>query len=152
MKYLGVDYGLKKIGISISDLDGKIAFPKDILFVDKKQGNHIKYIQNIAKIENIKDIIIGKSLNLNGQDNPIEKDIKEFIHNLNKDNLFNIHRIDERFTTSMINSENRFNFQKKQNSKNFSKNAKTIRESTKKDDAKVAALILQNFLDSKSKI
>lgn len=152
MKYLGVDYGQKKIGISISDEEGKIAFPRDIIVNDKKDKNHIKVILDLINKENIKDIVIGKSLNLKGENNPIESEILDFINILNKDNSYFIHRIDERFTTSLIASENRFQFQKDKNQKTLSKNAKSVRENSKNDDAKVAAIILQNFLDSKSKI
>ncbi len=149
MKYLGVDYGQKKIGIAISDDRASLAFPRDIIANDEK---HIEYIKHLCDQEDIKDIVIGKSVDYKGKDNEIEKDINKFIKILNKDKKYSIHRIDERMSTSLIASETRYHFQKKQNSKTFSKNAKSVRESSKKDDAKVAALILQNFLDSKSKI
>ncbi len=152
MKYLGVDYGQKKIGIAVSDDDGNIAFPRDIIINDKINNNHIKYIENICEKDGIKDIVIGKSIDFTGKDNSIESLVSEFINILNKDNKYTVHRIDERFTTSLIASENRFHFQKTQNSKNFSKNAKSVRENSKDDDAKVASVILQNFLDSNRKI
>lgn len=146
MKYLGVDYGQKKIGIAISNDEATMAFPRDIVPNDEK---HIEYIKNLCKSEGIKDIVIGKSVDYEGKDNTIEKHVKKFISELDG---FIIHRIDERLSTSLINAENRFHFQKKQTSKTFSKNAKSVRETTKNDDAKVAAIILQNFLDSKPKV
>jgi len=33
MKYLGIDYGLKNVGIVVSDVDGILAFPKTVLNV-----------------------------------------------------------------------------------------------------------------------
>ncbi len=152
MKYLGVDYGQKKIGIAISDDEGSIAFPRDIILLDNIDNKHIRYIETLCEKEGVKDIVIGKSVDYQNKDNAIEKYIKSFIDILNKENKYVIHRIDERMTTGLINSENRFNFQKKQNQKNFSKNAKSVRDNTKEDDAKVAALILQNFLDSRAKL
>ena len=152
MKYLGVDYGQKKIGIAISDDAGSIAFPRDIILLDNISNKHILHIDNLCEKEGIKDIVIGKSVDYQNKDNNIEKHIDTFIDILNKENKYIIHRIDERMSTSLINSENRFHFQKNQNSKTFSKNAKSVRDNTKDDDAKVAALILQNFLDSKLKL
>ena len=149
MKYLGVDYGQKKIGIAISDDRASMAFPRDIIFNDEK---HIEYIKHLCDQEQIINIVIGKSVDYQGKDNSIEKYITEFIKILNKENKYIVHRIDERMSTSLISAENRYHFQKKQNSKTFSKNAKSVRDTTKNDDAKVAALILQNFLDSKPKI
>jgi RNase H-fold protein (predicted Holliday junction resolvase) len=31
MKYLGIDYGEKRVGIAVSDVEGKVAFPKVVL-------------------------------------------------------------------------------------------------------------------------
>jgi putative Holliday junction resolvase len=149
MKYLGVDYGQKKIGIAISDDRGSMAFPRDIIVNDEK---HIEYINHLCDQEEIKNIVIGKSVDYDGKDNSVEKHIAKFIKTLNFENKYIIHRIDERLTTSLISTENRYHFQKKQTSKTFSKNAKSVRDNTKNDDAKVAALILQNFLDSKAKM
>jgi putative Holliday junction resolvase len=149
MKYLGVDYGQKKIGIAISDDRASMAFPRDIIINDDK---HIEYINHLCDQEEIVNIVVGKSVDYQGKDNDIEKHITAFIKILNKDKKYTIHRIDERMTTALIASENRHHFLKKQNPKTFSKNAKSVRDATKTDDAKVAALILQNFLDSKSKM
>ncbi len=149
MKYLGLDYGAKKIGIAISDERLSMAFPRDIIINDQK---HIEYINHLCDQEEIKDIVIGKSIDFDKKDNSIEKNINAFIKILNKDKKYTIHRMDERMTTSLIATETRHLFQKKQTFKNFSKNAKAVRNNTKDDDAKVAALILQNFLDSKSKL
>lgn len=149
MKYLGVDYGQKKIGIAISDDRASLAFPRDIIINDEK---HIEYIRHLCDQEDIKDIVIGKSFDYDKKDNSVEKHITAFIKILNKENRYIIHRIDERMSTSLISSETRHHFQKKQNSKSFSKNAKSVRESSKNDDSKVAAVILQNFLDSKGKV
>ncbi len=149
MKYLGVDYGQKKIGIAISDDRASLAFPRDIIINDEK---HIEYIQHLCDQEEIKDIVIGKSFDYDKKDNTVEKHIDKFINILNREEKYTIHRIDERMTTSLISSGTRHTFQKRQNSKNFSKNAKSVRDSSKTDDAKVAAIILQNFLDSKGKM
>lgn len=152
MKYLGVDYGQKKIGIAISDDRASMAFPRDIILTDKEGQKHVHYIQTLCHEEEITNIVIGKSFDYDKKDNAIEKHITEFVSLLNANGDFTIHRIDERMTTSLIQAETRHHFQKKQSSKNFSKNAKAVRDATKDDDAKVAALILQNFLDSKSKL
>ncbi len=149
MKYLGVDYGQKKIGIAISDDRASMAFPRDIIINDEK---HIGYINHLCDQEDIKNIVIGKSVDYDKKDNSIEKHITSFIKTLNKDKKYIIHRIDERMSTSLMAAETRHRFQKKQTSKTFSKNAKSVRDTSKNDDAKVAALILQNFLDSKAKM
>jgi putative Holliday junction resolvase len=149
MKYLGVDYGTKKIGLAKSDIGNSFAFPLVILPND---GNSL-YIEELLKIcqkEGVTDIVIGQSLNLEGKENRLEKDIKAFIEKLPKEYV--IHRFDERMTTAGVQSMMRFSFQKDTNTKNFAKNAKAVREHSKDDDAKVAAYMLQGFLDKNARV
>ncbi len=60
MKILGIDYGLKHIGIAISDDERKMAFPYETLKNDKKVFDRLS---DIAEKEKIYKIIIGLPLN-----------------------------------------------------------------------------------------
>ncbi len=146
MKYLGVDYGTKKIGLAKSDEQNVFAFPLIIL---PNNSNVFSEIEQICQKEHITDIVIGKSVDLDGKDNKVEKDITPFIEKLQN---YTIHRFDERMTTSGAQALLRYSFQKDVNPKNFSKKAKQVREHTKNDDAKVAAYMLQGFLDKNSRV
>lgn len=147
MKYLGIDYGSKKIGIAKSDEAGSFAFPYSII-ENKKNMSHLTDILDICQKENINDIVLGKSLDYDGKDNPIEEEISIFIEKFMENSGISIHRFDERMTTSGAAAMLRHSFQKT----NSSENAKVIREHTKDDDAKVAAYMLQGFLDMKAGI
>ena len=50
MKFLGIDYGTKRIGVAISDEEGILAFPKEIVLND---SSSFKRIGEIIKAENI---------------------------------------------------------------------------------------------------
>lgn len=76
-KYLGIDYGSKKIGIAISDEEGKFAFPFSII-QNKDKEKSLKNILNLLEEKKIKDIVMGESLNLKGQENKIFKEVKDF--------------------------------------------------------------------------
>jgi putative Holliday junction resolvase len=152
MKYLGVDYGTKKIGISKSNESGTIAFPVSIIAPDAK-NTHIDTILDICKKEEITNIVIGHSIDFDGKDNAIEKDIAIFIERLlEKNSTFVIHRFDERMSTSGSQALLRHSFQKQTGEKHKSAHAKKVRAHTKDDDAKVAAYILQGFLDMHARI
>jgi len=74
MRYLGIDYGNRKVGLAISDEAGSFAFPYQVVKnegVDKLVGQ----IEKICDNEGIGVIILGESLDLSGQANPIQKDI-----------------------------------------------------------------------------
>jgi putative holliday junction resolvase len=77
MKYLGIDYGTKRVGLAVSDPDGKIAFPLTVL------PNNISLMSEIKKIceENkVEAVILGQSLNYKGIPNPVQGEIAKFLN------------------------------------------------------------------------
>lgn len=74
MKYLGVDFGEKKIGLAKSDSLGMMAFPLTIL---KNDENLEKNFFKILKEEKIKKIIFGKSLNFQMEENKIHQKLEK---------------------------------------------------------------------------
>lgn len=123
MKYLGIDYGSKRIGIGVSDADAKLAFPKKVIANDEST---IKNIVDICSEENIGSIVVGESRNLSGEENPIMADIKKFISELIKRTNLPIFTEPEFFTSI---------------------EAERIQGTSGLNDASAAALILKSFLD-----
>jgi len=75
MKYLGIDYGIKRVGIAISDTEGKVAFPKIVL------ENNTELVQKVSDLCNEFDIgtvVIGESKDYKGEDNKISSEIISF--------------------------------------------------------------------------
>jgi putative Holliday junction resolvase len=138
-KYLGIDYGSKRIGLAISDEGGAIAFP---LRVIANNLNTLKELKEILEEEAIKKIVIGKSENNDGKDNIISSSINQFIFVLKKE--FSLPLIEEKeFFTSMHATETKGKKIKNARQTKFTKNQNL--------DARAAALILQRYLDRKVK-
>jgi len=97
-KCLGIDFGLKRTGMSISDEFNKIAFPLKTV----KSDSLINEIQDINKTDTIEKIIIGKPYDLKGNLSTIETNILSLIKLLNTKfpNIL-VDRIDERFTSKI---------------------------------------------------
>ena len=97
-KCLGIDFGLKRTGISISDETNKIAFPLKTV----KSDSLINEIEDINKTEVIGKIIIGQPYDLNNNLSGIEANILSLIELLNTKfpNIL-VDRIDERFTSKI---------------------------------------------------
>lgn len=71
MRYMGIDYGSKDVGISLSDESGTLAFPHAVL------ANTSSLVQDILKIvkdADVKVVVMGLSLNHRGEENPIMRD------------------------------------------------------------------------------
>ena len=97
-KYLGIDYGKKKTGISISDQNKIISFPLETI----QTKNIIPYLKEIIVKEKIEKIIIGKPLKLNNEIHDIEIKIKGLIKSIKSFNSeIEINRIDERYTSKL---------------------------------------------------
>ncbi|MDD5068094.1 MAG: Holliday junction resolvase RuvX [Candidatus Pacebacteria bacterium] len=144
MKYLGIDYGSKRVGIATSDEGGKIAFPKVILPRDAKL---LDEIQKICTEEEIGEIVIGESVDYKGQPNSIMKDILIFKTALLGKVSLPVH-FEPEFMTSHEASKNKNRMQTMANER---EDGRAGRKPQAKEsvDASAAALILQNFLDKK---
>jgi len=130
MRYLGIDYGHKKVGLATSDEAGHFAFPYKVVANTPKL---IAEIKNICTEEKIEKIIIGESLNLEGKPNLIMGAITEFKDKLEKEINLPIELEREFFTTW---------------------EAKRLIDEEQKDpitDARAAALILKSYLDKNSR-
>ena len=97
-KYIGIDYGKKRTGISISDYDKIISFPLETV----ETINLLNFLKDLTKKEKIEKIIIGKPIKLNNNIHLIENEIVDLIKSINKSypNI-TIHRVDERFTSKI---------------------------------------------------
>lgn len=97
-KYIGIDYGIKRTGVSISDYNKVISFPLDTI----DTSTLIIFLEDLIPNENIEKVIIGKPLNLNNQLHELENDILQFIELLQS--IFPkiiIERVDERYTSKI---------------------------------------------------
>jgi len=124
MRYLGIDYGEKRIGLSVSDEAGSFAFPRETIVAD---SSAVSVIAELVANEGIGAIVIGIPETHSGNENKIEATIRRFAGSLQEATGF---------TPSF------------QNEQYSSVEASRFAPGEKKDDAVSAALILQRFLDA----
>jgi len=65
MRLLGIDYGIKRIGIALSDPQGTMALPFDTILV-RPDGSHIKAILEIVDAYQVDKVVVGLPFNMNG--------------------------------------------------------------------------------------
>jgi putative Holliday junction resolvase len=124
MKYLGIDYGTKRVGTAMSDDDGRMAFPDEVL------ANNAKLIENLSekiKKNQIKKVIIGESKNYKMEDNAIMEDIIDLKSVIEATLEIDV-ELQPEFMTSM--------------------QAEKIQGKNDMIDASAASIILQAYLDS----
>jgi putative Holliday junction resolvase len=131
MKYLGIDYGTKRIGVAVSDETATLAFPLGTI---KSGEAAIKEVLDLVRENNVGKVIIGESRNYDGSENPVMKYIEVFKRKL-EDAELAVELEPEFMTSSAAARQFAPDGSRKQN------------PSHEQLDSSAAALILQNYLD-----
>ena len=97
-RLLGIDLGTKSIGIAVSDYNQKIATPLQTL--DKsKQGKLIDELESIITEYDIKGIIIGNPINMDGTYGKSSQSAKDIAINISNKIDIPVSLWDERLST-----------------------------------------------------
>ncbi len=125
MKYLGIDFGLKRVGIAISDTSGSIAFPREIF------ENNDALTQRIVKLiadEHIEGVVVGDTRAASGAPNVASLSADLFLEEIAEAVAVPIHRGFEAWSSVEA--------------------SRYAPPGKRRDDSAAAAIILQRFLDS----
>ncbi len=94
-KFLAIDFGLKNLGLAMSDQTNLIAIP----FKTLSERQLLNEIIEIVESNNIYGIIIGKPYNLDGSDSKMIVNVNLFIKRILRVQNFPIYLIDERLSS-----------------------------------------------------
>jgi putative Holliday junction resolvase len=126
MKHLGIDFGEKRVGIAISDEEGKIAFPKAVLVNNKEL---LRNIIDFCMQNSVELVVMGESRDYHGKINDIMWKVDLFRQQLEALGIKVI--FEPEFLTSV--------------------QASRITGENDMIDASAAAIILQSYLDKNKK-
>jgi len=132
-RLMGIDPGGKRIGIAISDENKIIATPYTTI-IKNKYSDFVKEIIKIVEENQIKGIVIGNPINMDGTTSQSSQSAKDLALNLSKDVTENVTLWDER-----LSSQGAFNLSNDLGS-NTSKKVSKLDENS-------AQFILQGALD-----
>ena len=132
-RLIGLDLGSKNIGVSICDEKQSIATPFKTI-VKKSAMELIEELKLIIKENDIRGIIIGNPINMDGTTGPSSQSVRDMAKNISKNLDISICLWDERLSTvGAFNLSGQLDI-------NVSKRVKNI-------DQNAAAFILQGALD-----
>ena len=132
-RLLGIDPGKKNIGFAICDENKKVATPLKIIKKSKFQSL-LKEINHIIDVNNIKGIVIGNPINMDGSIGKSAQSAEDFATILSKNITTPITMWDER-----LSSEGSFKITKELGT--------NVSNRVKKLDKNAAAFILQCAID-----
>src|SRR4051812_19893179 len=131
MRYLGIDYGTKKVGLAFSDEEGTMGFPFDIVPNDAKLSDALALL---VESQHIDAVVIGESHDFAGNPNPIANAARALGEELAERTGVPVHYEPEMLTTQ----EARRDFD-------------GLRTNKGNVDASAAALILTSYLSRHGK-
>ncbi|WP_456325769.1 Holliday junction resolvase RuvX [Desulfonauticus submarinus] len=97
-KILGIDYGLKRVGLAIGNEEYQMALP----YMTLNKNDNKTFFKNLKEViekENISKIVVGLPLYLNGEKSLTTTQVKNFAEKIKKMFSIPIYLIDERYTS-----------------------------------------------------
>lgn len=122
MRYMGIDYGTKRVGIALSDEAGQMAFPHTVL---SNTSELLVILETLVADKQVKEIVIGRSLGRDGAPNAVHAAVEELIQDITLQIGVPVHLEPEQYTTQA---------------------ATRIQGRNDQTDAAAAALILDSYL------
>ncbi|TSC68706.1 MAG: putative holliday junction resolvase [Parcubacteria group bacterium Gr01-1014_56] len=137
MKYLGIDYGTKRIGVAVSDDTGSLAFPLATISAGK---GALEAVASLVKENRVEKIIIGESKNFKNESNKVQEATEQFKKDIAEATGLGVEYEPEFFSSAQAAHQYTPDGSRKQN------------PNQEKLDAAAAALILQSYLDRNRKV
>jgi len=134
MKYLGIDYGTKRIGVAISDENGRVAFP---LAVVPAGRDALSQVDALVEEHGVGQVVVGESRDFSGAPNAVNTQAEEFARELSELSGVPVAFASEFLTSALAARQ----FAPQDGSRKKNPAHTDI-------DASAAALILQSYLDT----
>jgi putative Holliday junction resolvase len=98
MAVLGIDLGSRRIGLAISDPDGRVALPAGTL-ESRGRAADLVAIGSIAQERGVKRVVVGLPLHMDGRAGPEAEAARAFADALARATGLPVDTLDERWTT-----------------------------------------------------
>lgn len=137
MRAMGIDFGLKRIGVAFSDETKFLATPFAVYHRKDNQAD-LNYLSNLITTNKVDEIVCGLPLNPKGEEGEIASETRAFMQQLTDQTKIQPVFVDERMTSVLAEEF-------------LAKREKDWRKRKEKLDSVAASIILQDYLDHKPK-
>jgi len=134
VRVVGLDYGKKRIGIAVSDSQGRMALPVQSFVRTKDLKGDMYRLADLIKEYEPARVVVGNPVGLSGRSGPSADAVRKFVSELSGEIGVEIVLQDERFST--VEASRRLR------EANMSEKAQRL-----VIDAAAATVILQDYLD-----
>jgi putative holliday junction resolvase len=149
MKYIGIDYGTKRVGIATSDDGGSMAFPK-IVVPTAQAALMVEMLVKGEGAGRVGGIVMGESRDREGRDNAVMAAARAFAEQTRVATGAEIFWEWEGYTTSQARATRADVTHKNGDGRARGNVARKVSVEREVVDASAAAIILQSFLDKQN--
>ena len=100
-RILGIDWGLRRIGVAVSDATRDFVFVRDAIVLPRGADNHAARVAELAAQENVAGIVVGLPLYPDGAESDTTKQVYDFIKDLATKTDLPICTIEENLTSAV---------------------------------------------------
>lgn len=135
MKSMGIDFGMARIGIALSDDTKFLASPYET-YKRKNEQDDLQHLINIVQEKKVDEIVCGLPYNMQGEEQEIAQRTRDFMNKLLDIYPIKVEFVDERLSSLMAEE------MLKETERDWKKRKEKL-------DAVAASIILQDYLDLK---
>lgn len=99
MRVLGIDYGQVRVGLALTDPEGRMAFPRPALARTSRDALFAELLA-LAEAEGVGAIVVGLPLALDGTDSLTTRQARNFAESLARRVAVPVHLMDERLSSA----------------------------------------------------
>ena len=99
-RVLGIDWGLRRVGVAVSDAGRDFVFVRDAIVLPRGANNHADLVAQLAAQENVAGIVVGLPLYPDGVESDTTRQVRDFISNLATQTDLPICTVEENLTSA----------------------------------------------------
>ena len=99
MRVLGIDYGQVRVGLALTDPEGRMAFPRPAL-VRTTRDALFAALLDLIQAEGVQAVVVGLPLTLDGEDSLTTRQTRNFAESLARRTTAPVHLMDERLSSA----------------------------------------------------
>jgi putative holliday junction resolvase len=135
MRSLGIDFGTKRVGLAISDPDGRLAFPRPAI-ERSTRDSLFEALVGLVAAEGVGAVVVGLPLTMDGCESLTTRQARNFAESLARRVSVPVHLVDERLSSAAAEEQ-------------LKEAGLCSRKSRKRLDSQAAVQILETWLASR---
>ena len=104
-RILGIDWGMRRIGVAVSDPSHEFVFVRPVISLGRGASNHAAVVARVVQEEGAVAVVVGLPVRSDGTESDTTKLVRQFVQELSEMTDLPICTIEENLTSSIAQQE-----------------------------------------------